>query len=65
MPVPKAAVHKNNRPVFWQDNIWFAGKVLLMDAEAISKFKESFPQTDLRESIDSSNSRHYSTSLSF
>ena len=36
MSMPETAIYKNNTMVFWQDNIWFSGKIFYMETETKS-----------------------------
>ncbi len=40
MPMPEAAVNQNDLPVLGQDHVWAAGKILAVQAEAISETVE-------------------------
>lgn len=40
--MPETAIYKNNTMVFWQDNIWFSGKIFYKETETNPYCEEDY-----------------------
>jgi hypothetical protein len=63
MPVPEAAMHKDDEAVLRQDNVRSARQVLSMQAEAVSKSVQSRPHNPLRARVLGPDPGHVLASL--
>ena len=61
MPVPKAAVDKDDGAIFWQDEVGSAGQRFVfrpIHREAVTKAVEHRAQGELRFGVASADARH-------
>lgn len=65
MPVPEAAVNKDDRSVFRKNNVRFAGERFDVFPEAVSRAVQHGAENDFRPGVPVTDSRHVPASLFF
>jgi len=63
MTMPEAAVHKDDRPVFWEDDIRLARKIFCVEAIAEASSMQTVAYDQFRFRIFAANSRHHAAAL--
>lgn len=63
--MPEAAVDENRQPVFGQNYVGFAGKVLAMHAKSIAHRMQKRADFYFRFSVHATNRRHIPASLAY
>ena len=59
MPVPEAAIHKYQRPVFVKDEVRPARQSLVMDSITEAESKKTFPDQQLGTGVLAANTGHH------
>ena len=61
--MPEAAMHEDDRFVFWKHDVRFAGQVFTVKAEPVTHVVEHRTNEDFRLRIGTSNPRHVPTAM--
>jgi hypothetical protein len=59
MPVPKAAMHKYDRAIVGQNDVWTAGKIALVQGVSQAAGMEIPPDSEFGLSVSTLDSRHH------